>query len=286
MPILGEGDLGPLWGEWATEQGHGDGQQGMDVGGCQEAVVTYFHKSLGQDVLEEPGDEDPDIQGGGGPVPRGKGDRLVGDLADAVIGDGYPVGVSAQVAEDLLGAEERRLDVDHPGFVEQGAAQLIEGIGLGWLVAEQDLSLDVEACEAMEKLSPEQSGKDRDGKQELPRGRCPALNIRVQTAAGNDAMQVGMVAKVPVGPCVQYGGEPEQGPESFGVPAKLEQRPGGGLEEQVVDPARISLGQAVKFARQGEDHMEVVGRQDTPFTLLEPPGLVQGLAFGAMPIAA
>jgi len=138
----------------------------------------------------------------------------------------------------------------------------------------------------MEELPSEQSGKDPDGKQELPRGLCPALSIRVQTAAGNDAMEMRMVAKVPVGPCVQYGGEPEQGAESFGVPAKLEQRPGGGLEEQVVDPAGISPGQAVKFARQGEDHMEVVGRQDTLFTLLEPPGLVQGLAFGAMPITA
>jgi hypothetical protein len=49
----------------------------MDVGGCQEAVVTYFDESFGKHVLEEPGDEDPDIQGSGGAVPGGKGDRLI-----------------------------------------------------------------------------------------------------------------------------------------------------------------------------------------------------------------
>jgi hypothetical protein len=196
------------------------------------------------------------------------------------------VGVSAQVAEDLLGAGERRFGVDHPGFGEQGAAQLIEAIGLGELVTKPDRSLAVEACEAMEKLSSEQSGKGRDRKQKLPRGACPALRIRVQAAAGNDAMQMGMVAQVSVCPGVQYGGETDESAESVGVPAKLEQGAGGGLKEQVVDPAGISPGQAVQFARQGEDHMEVVGRQDTLFALLEPPGLVQGLAFGAMSIAA
>jgi hypothetical protein len=85
---------------------------------------------------------------------------------------------------------------------------------------------------------------------------------------------------------MQDGGEPDERAESFRVPAELEQCPGGGLEEQVVDPAGISPGQSAEFAGQGEDHMEIVGGQDTLFALFEPPGLVQGLAFRTMPISA
>ena len=40
-----------------------------------------------------------------------------------MIGNGDPVGVAGQVAQDMLGATEGRFEVDHPVLPEQGAQE-------------------------------------------------------------------------------------------------------------------------------------------------------------------
>jgi len=41
-------------------------------------------------------------------------DLALRDVQDPMIGDGHPVGITANVVQDLLGAGERPLGVDHP----------------------------------------------------------------------------------------------------------------------------------------------------------------------------
>ena len=83
------------------------------------------------------------------------------------------------------------------------------------------------------------------------------------------------------------GGEADLSAETMpGISGELMECFGGGAKENVVDDRLVAQRDGVELMRHGEDHMEVVGRQDTLVTLLQPPGLVQGLAFGAMPIAA
>ncbi len=43
-----------------------------------------------------------------------KGDFLVGEGDQSVIGDGYAMGVTAQITEHMLRASERWFRVDHP----------------------------------------------------------------------------------------------------------------------------------------------------------------------------
>jgi hypothetical protein len=54
-----------------------------------------------------------------GGVTPAKGDFLVGERDQSVIGDGYTMSVTAQIAEHIVGASEGSFRVDHPVFSEQ-----------------------------------------------------------------------------------------------------------------------------------------------------------------------
>src|SRR5260370_23339910 len=51
-----------------------------------------------------------------GGVPPAKGDFLVGEGEQAVVGDGYAMSVAAQITKHILGASERWFGVNHPGL--------------------------------------------------------------------------------------------------------------------------------------------------------------------------
>jgi hypothetical protein len=67
-----------------------------------------------------------------------KADRCLRDREQTVVGDGDPMRVASEIVEDMLGAAERRLGVDHPilwrvrrkaakvvGFVLTGNSEVI-----------------------------------------------------------------------------------------------------------------------------------------------------------------
>ena len=56
-----------------------------------------------------------------------KGDLAVGKRDESMIGDGHPMGVAAQVLEDILGAAEGWFGVDHPVFSEEWPEPRSEG---------------------------------------------------------------------------------------------------------------------------------------------------------------
>jgi hypothetical protein len=51
-----------------------------------------------------------------GGITPAKGDFLVGERDQSVVGDGYAMSVTAQIAEYILGASEGSFRVDHPVF--------------------------------------------------------------------------------------------------------------------------------------------------------------------------
>src|SRR5271168_945368 len=57
-----------------------------------------------------------------------EGDRLLGDLDDPGVCDGDPMGIAAEIGEELGGATEGRLGIDHPLDLAQRAAFFSEGI--------------------------------------------------------------------------------------------------------------------------------------------------------------
>ena len=51
------------------------------------------------------------------------------NLQDAVIADGDPVGISAQILKDSLGTAERRLAIDNPLLIVERTSESLEGTG-------------------------------------------------------------------------------------------------------------------------------------------------------------
>jgi xanthine/CO dehydrogenase XdhC/CoxF family maturation factor len=52
-----------------------------------------------------------------------KGNLVVLEADQSVIGNGDAVGVAGKIAQDMLGAAERRFEVDHPVLPEQGTQE-------------------------------------------------------------------------------------------------------------------------------------------------------------------
>jgi hypothetical protein len=50
---------------------------------------------------------------------------------EAVVGDGYAMGIAGEIAEHMMGAAERWLGVDDPVLTEQGTQEGAEGLLVG-----------------------------------------------------------------------------------------------------------------------------------------------------------
>ena len=85
---------------------------------------------------------------------------------------------------------------------------------------------------------------------------------------------------------MQHGEEPQSHAQMLGIARDREQRFGGGVEEYVVDGVFVVEGDGGDRLGNGEDHVEVVDRQQFGLALLQPLGACQSLTLGAVPVAA
>ena len=87
-------------------------------------------------MKEEPSDELIGLENHGllfitiGIVPPAEGDIAVLDFEDTVIADSYPVGISAQILKDTLGAVERWFAIDNPFFMIELTSEYLKGSGV------------------------------------------------------------------------------------------------------------------------------------------------------------
>jgi hypothetical protein len=141
-----------------------------------------------------------------------------------------------------------------------------------------------ESSESVEHLSSKQGREDFDGEEEVVLGRVPGAVV-VEGAAGDDAVEMRVEVELS-GPGVEHGGDAELCVEPPRIGGELEERGGGGTEEQVEARAGISKRQWPQLPGQREDEMEVVGGDDSLSTLLDPSGLCQPLALRAVSVSA
>ena len=139
--------------------------------------------------------------------------------------------------------------------------------------------------ETGEELAAEQRTGDVNRKEEVRRRADPAATIAGEATAGNDAMQVWVIGELS-GPGMQDGGDGELCAEPFRVAPELQQRGARAVEEQVEAAVRMTTAEWTQLGRQGEDDVEVVGRQQPLLAALQPTVRGQSLAFGAMSVAA
>jgi hypothetical protein len=87
---------------------------------AQKTVMPDALETVLQDMQQEPTNEFVGLQGHGllpvviPTIFPGEGNLTVVDVEQTVIGDGHAMGIAAQVVEDVFGATEGWLGVNHP----------------------------------------------------------------------------------------------------------------------------------------------------------------------------
>ncbi len=207
---------------------------------------------------------------------------------EPAVADRHPVGVPRQVLEHLPWSAERRLGVDDPfgpGARGEPAAEF-PGVGQRTELAVEREPPPVErGPEHRQELAPEDAAEDTNRQEEPRPAGDPPRGVGREPAAGDDAMDVGVVLEV-LPPGVQHGEEADLGPEVLGIGGDLSQGGGGGLEQEAVDHPRVLQGDRVERRGQGEDDVEIRDRQEFRFAGLRPVGGGVCLTLGAVAIAA
>jgi len=244
----------------------------------QQSVVTDLGEALGQNMVAQAPDEldatqvhllDPV------PVPVvlvGEAHALFVDPADAGVGDGHAVRVPAEVLQDRFRPGHRSLGEDHPGSVPklphpagpagrfpQGSQRAVEG-QVGKPLLE----------------SPEEPGAELPS-EELHReevlalfGANPAVGsvrVPVQSAAGDQDVEM-LMGSQGLAPGVEQGRETDLGLEPLA--SQVQQRGGGGVEEQSVQRGGVLQDQRPQGLREGEDDVEAAHGQQGLALAFEP----------------
>jgi hypothetical protein len=108
----------------------------------------------------------------------------------------------------------------------------------------------------IEKLAAKDAAEDLDGEEEGILGMNPARVAWVETAGGNDAVEMRMQSEV-LSPGVENAEEADLSSEVLGVGRNFEHGLSTGAEEQIVEQPRIALTERVQLVGQGKDDVEV-----------------------------
>ena len=160
--------------------------------------------------------------------------------------------VAPEIGQDLLGAGERGLAVNHPVVRSQRglqALQLAAVAATGGL--QPKLAVAVRGAEEVEILAAEDlRERGRREQEAVAGGGEPTLPVRAQAAVGDDAVNMDVLPQI-LSPSMQHHGDPQFAAEPAGIAAELEESLGGRLEEQPVDQRRVGLGDGVDLVGQG-----------------------------------
>jgi len=184
------------------------------------------------------------------------------------------VGVSAEVAEHVVGAGEGSLRVHHPVLAVHGAQEPLEGSGIGEVVGDAELATGEPPAEVGRDDAAEQLARRADREQEATGGGPGPGAVLGEGAAGDDAVDVGVEEQL-AGPGVQDHGHAEGAAEA--VAPEGHQGLGGCGHHEVVDEARVGPGEHPQLRRQREDDVEVWHRQHPRLALCDPLVLGVGL---------
>lgn len=98
-------------------------------------------------------------------------------------------------------------------------------------------------------------------------------------------MQVHVLRQV-LAPGVEHGRHPDLASQVLGIAPEGLERRGGVLEQQVVEESRASPDGGMERVRQRKDDVEILEREEFLSAGVDPSLLGQGLALGAVAIAA
>jgi hypothetical protein len=117
----------------------------------------------------------------------------IGKGNQAMVGDGYAMGVAAQILEHILWAPEGSFGIDHPVFSEEWPQPGGEGLPLSersQISVEAELAVAESTLESGNELATEEATEHFDGKKEGVAWFDPVRAMGRQTAGGNHAMDM------------------------------------------------------------------------------------------------
>jgi hypothetical protein len=210
------------------------------------------------------------------PVAPAETDVLAVVAEDAGVGDGDFARVARDVANDLLGAVEGRLGVDHPSLARGAFEEVLpegpcEGEGV----------VRVGGFELAQELSPEDGAQLVVGEEETWITGEPLLSVIREAAAGDEAMDMGMQEEL-LGPGVEHGGEADS--HSQFAMGELEQGFCGCLEEQLEGESGGPPEEWVQRRGDGEYGVKVGDGEEGLLLGLGPQRLVEGAAAWTMAV--
>jgi hypothetical protein len=238
----------------------------------EEATVADADEALWNDVEEEALDE----------VRSAESDRLSGapllsvlvtesDLAivilkDAFFADRDSVCIAAKVAQDLFRSGHGSLGVDNE-FLSGRAPQQESAFVCG----HAETTFHEGSLKSLEQLASKHFGKPPDGEEELQTRRDPPSPVKAQSSSGDDAVNMGVIPEQLI-PGVKNGDQAGSGAKIG--PAHLDDRLGGGLEQEGIRRTWVLQEERNQAVRKGEDHMKVGNRKQVVHLRFHPKRLI------------
>lgn len=128
-------------------------------------------------------------------VPPTKRDVAAVEGKETVVGDGDTMSVASEVADHVRGAAEGGLGVDNPVLAKQCSKERREALGFCQVLDRSRTSqwlFPMSATQSIHKLCPEDLAERLNGEEERVARVNPPFLVRRDSAAWNDAVNVGM----------------------------------------------------------------------------------------------
>jgi len=256
------------------------------------AVSADLAKALGQDMLQEAPGELLAVHGGlqlllPGGVAVGEGDGFFVHGQDAIRADPDAVRVARKIADDLHRSGKRLFGVDTPAL-RGGHVELVPEVGFGVFAGESQFAAVVKALQGLQELAPEDLADRAHREEKLMVVRAlghDPLALGVHPAIGHDPVNMRMVLQQ-LPPGVKYPDKSAPRADMLRIGEKVLQGLRADAEKQIVAPRFIVAEDRVQLLRNGEDHMEVMDRQQLGHLLFDPGACPVALANRTVPVAA
>jgi len=195
-----------------------------EVPDANEATWQYVQKETTQELFGRQSEESFLVFMSG--VSPAKRDLVILEGNEPGIGNRNTMGVSAEIAQHLIGSTERRLAVDHPSRPIKLTDQTPKQFGLSQAAKQAvklELARSVSLLERFEKLAAEDFAENPFWKKKAIISRAhPMGMIARQTAGSDDAVNVGMMLQFLI-PGMENAEESNLAAEALGVCGNFEE---------------------------------------------------------------
>lgn len=276
-----------------TEQAETHRQESASPPIGEKAEASDANETLGKQVEQETTQELICREGHGAiyvavrAVSPEEGDVAIVKGNQAVVGNGHPMCIAAEVAHYIFRPAEGPLAVDDPFVTEQLTHKGVEHLSVRErpkLSVEADLASCESVLQSFFEFAPKDEPQHLFRKQEAVARMDPALVIEGESTRGNDAVDMRMKFHF-LAPGVQHAEEADLGTETFRIASDFGQGFGADTKQEGVNESLVLERKRRQLVGEREDDVSVGDRKELFTSPLNPAQSGVGLALGAVAIA-